>query len=350
MPKSNHRIGTRSAHIPSSFRRKKATILAELERPDNDYTDKSPKGSVDAEILELIAKINEFEGYVTTSSCAGRVVVFVEGRKALREDKSGVVDGASDAQQETGRDVSSNATSVGGGPGGKGHGNKWFPVPVEEVSSTSPTALHDLFQLEPKSTPSSGPTTSNLSYRPDLRLIKLSFSPLILHILCANLQGAKVLLAAAINAGFRESGVQSLKALDDEEAGVMLAIRTAGLGFDTVVGCVEEQEDYDVLLQVDKSCVDEHYLRMCTGVINERFVWNNERKERLIRELVKLKTESEANTQWEDADTRRERKRQEGLQRRAEKQDQNMRAQTSPETEKKQESMLEEGLLPQYGI
>lgn len=48
------------------------------------YADLSPKGTVDAGIRELIGEINAREGLVTTSSCAGRVSVFLEGKKKRR--------------------------------------------------------------------------------------------------------------------------------------------------------------------------------------------------------------------------------------------------------------------------
>jgi tRNA wybutosine-synthesizing protein 3 len=66
---------------PSHFVRKKERILALLAVPDAEYSDASPKGSVDAGIRDLIGEINALDGFVTTSSCAGRVSVFVEGNK-----------------------------------------------------------------------------------------------------------------------------------------------------------------------------------------------------------------------------------------------------------------------------
>jgi len=64
------------------FSVKKATILDGLSRPDSQYTDASPKGSVDEGIRDLIDQINAQEGLVTTSSCAGRVSVYLEGKKS----------------------------------------------------------------------------------------------------------------------------------------------------------------------------------------------------------------------------------------------------------------------------
>ncbi|KAK5319724.1 hypothetical protein LTR70_004908 [Exophiala xenobiotica] len=319
--------------IPASFSKKKAQILSDISNHDStDYSDKSPKGSIDSEIIELIDEINAFEAYVTTSSCAGRAAVFVEGRKAVASTSTSTAvatngEGEARARETAGKTqiapASNKATPTAAGPGGKGHGNKWLyvshsPVPTSHLTSTDPAELYGLFQLQlmPGSPLAPIPTHAHPQHSP--RLIKLSFSPLILHVLCANLHAAKGLLAAAINAGFRESGVQSLKALDDDGAGVMVGIRTAGLGFETVVGCVDGDGE-ETEKEVYRGLVDEGYLRMCVGVVNRRFGWNVERRERLRGELGVLKRRGGEERGWEDSGVRRERKREEGLRRRQER-------------------------------
>jgi len=58
--------------------------MAEAQRFGNDKArvlekaDLSRKGSVDANITCLVDFINSEEAYYTTSSCSGRIVVFVE--------------------------------------------------------------------------------------------------------------------------------------------------------------------------------------------------------------------------------------------------------------------------------
>src|SRR5689334_3638228 len=52
------------------FQEKKKKILKQLNTPDAEYSDLSPKGSVDEGIRDLISDINEVSGLVTTSSCA----------------------------------------------------------------------------------------------------------------------------------------------------------------------------------------------------------------------------------------------------------------------------------------
>lgn len=98
---------------PEHFSAKKAKILSHLSVPDAEYSDASPKGTVDEGIRDLIAQINCVDGFVTTSSCAGRVSVFVEGRKTVEAGHDGQVAGV----------------------GGKGAGGAWLLVSHQPVAS-----------------------------------------------------------------------------------------------------------------------------------------------------------------------------------------------------------------------
>jgi tRNA wybutosine-synthesizing protein 3 len=93
--------------MAAAFKEKKESILQSLNQPDEAYHDLSPKGTVDEGIRGLIQKINRIPGLVTTSSCAGRVSVFLEGRSRSTQPLPDV------AEEDT--------TS----PGGKG-GGKWL--------------------------------------------------------------------------------------------------------------------------------------------------------------------------------------------------------------------------------
>jgi tRNA wybutosine-synthesizing protein 3 len=66
--------------MTSRFESRKQKILEQLDAPDSEYHDLSPKGSIDAPIRELIGEINGFDGIVTTSSCSGRISIFLEGQ------------------------------------------------------------------------------------------------------------------------------------------------------------------------------------------------------------------------------------------------------------------------------
>lgn len=95
-----------------AFVDKKRRILDQLAVPSADYADASPKGSVDVGIRDLIDEINQAAGFVTTSSCAGRVSVFLEGRRVADAD-------AEDDQIA--------------GVGGKGAGGTWLFVSHDPV-------------------------------------------------------------------------------------------------------------------------------------------------------------------------------------------------------------------------
>lgn len=78
----------------------------------------SPKGTVDAGIRELIDVINGVEGLVTTSSCAGRVSVFLEGSRKVAGG-AGVsvpITGSGELGSGSGRDYGSGG--VAGNDGG----------------------------------------------------------------------------------------------------------------------------------------------------------------------------------------------------------------------------------------
>jgi tRNA(Phe) wybutosine-synthesizing methylase Tyw3 len=128
--------------LPQSFVTKKKTILDQLSVPASEYGDLSPKGSIDEGIRELIDEINLIEGCVTTSSCSGRISVFLEGKKHVGEgvlcdqvragEDKGVVRGGQDempAFTEKGKIKETRA-----GVGGKG-GGRWLYVSHSEVET-----------------------------------------------------------------------------------------------------------------------------------------------------------------------------------------------------------------------
>jgi tRNA wybutosine-synthesizing protein 3 len=121
--------------------------------------------------------------------------------------------------------------------------------------------------------------------------------------MAASLHHAQHVLSAAIGAGFRESGVQSLKNLDDPNALPMVAVRTAGLAFSTVIGYMSGSSQVGL--------VEEEQLKLLLKVANERFVANADRIARFRERL--LHSRSSHPPGWEEESTRRERKRAEGL-------------------------------------
>ena len=137
----------------------------------------------------------------------------------------------------------------------------------------------------------------------------------------ASLHHAQPILAAAINAGFRESGIQSLKNLDDANAFPMVAIRSSGLALESVIGCVPDRvkdtsrkgSDSKNYLdsEVVHSLVSDNYLALLINIANDRFISNTERMRRFEFDL--FDREATTTSGWEDSKTRQERKRAEGL-------------------------------------
>lgn len=267
--------------------------------------------------MDLIDEINAYPGLVTTSSCAGRVSVFLEGRRSKTSPEKDDLAGDGDGKQhEEPPAKTSKAVPV---PGGKGFGGRWLFVshePLDEsLLRSNNKTWSEVFNLTPLDSPYESNAGNSSSTPGDLpRLTKFAFEPLILHVLCADLPHAAPLLAAAVNAGFRESGVQSLK---EGGEGVMVGIRTAGLAVESVVGVGVEDKDGDWCQAV----VGDGYLGLLVGVSGERFRANEERRERLRGELRVMMERSQGvggEEGWEDKDVRARRKRAEGLRRREE--------------------------------
>jgi tRNA wybutosine-synthesizing protein 3 len=137
------------------FQTRKQKILEQLTVPDEQYQDLSPKGSVDAPIRVLIGDINVLEGLVTTSSCSGRISVFLEGRKA-------------DPTEANPQDESA------AGPGGKGGGGLWLYISHDPIATTpdGPADFMTTFGLT-KGGSADGPSS------PVCRYIHLKFEPMV---------------------------------------------------------------------------------------------------------------------------------------------------------------------------
>lgn len=110
----------------------------------------------------------------------------------------------------------------------------------------------------------------------------------------------------------------------------MVAVRTAGLAFDSVVAYLDHSRKVVPM-------VEEGYLRTLLQVSLDRFQVNTERKERFREALLHAiqgvgKSGRENKEGWEPADQRRERKRAEGLRRKAEMQKQKSAAYDESQT------------------
>lgn len=181
--------------IPAAFTAKKDGILASLATPDADYTDASPKGSIDVPIRRLIDRINALEGVVTTSSCSGRISVFLEGTKGNhggnvgepngveRVDSDDVIDQVDSEVGQMEEKNSLKRVPQRAVPGGKGNGGRWLfvshdPLPEEflraEASLSRALGL-DIDANANGALPSS--LESAISRQP--RLIRFQFEPMV---------------------------------------------------------------------------------------------------------------------------------------------------------------------------
>lgn len=109
----------------------------------------------------------------------------------------------------------------------------------------------------------------------------------------------------------------------------MVAVRSAGLAFESIIGVVrdrsvlppgglgsdedEKRQEEDVI----EALVGEEHLEILVGIANERFEANTERIRRFEAVLFEG-MEKKISDDWEDKQTRQERKKAEGLKRREE--------------------------------
>ncbi|TVY26990.1 tRNA wybutosine-synthesizing protein 3-like protein [Lachnellula hyalina] len=271
---------------PPSFLAKKTRILSQLAVPDSQYDDLSPKGSIDEGIRDLIAEINGIEGCVTTSSCAGRVSVFLEGKKdsssvsvsAVEERNGSEIEGEG---REEGNDDDDDDDDIGergtkAGIGGKGGGGRWLFVSHDPVSIDKGRDLAGYLGMERRKGDGDEELGVGMEAR-EVRFVHFKFEPMILHILTSSLQQAQNVLSAALQAGFRESGALNLVAAG-EQATPMVGVRSMGLALESIIGYEEGGSGICM--------VPEAQLGMLLRVGNERFVENGRRIAR-FRGLLK---------------------------------------------------------------
>jgi tRNA wybutosine-synthesizing protein 3 len=127
--------------------------------------------------------------------------------------------------------------------------------------------------------------------------------------MAASLHHARLALAAAINAGFRESGLQSLKNLEDSNSFPMVAVRTSGLALSSLIGFVKDGSAED-----DVQCmVEESYLEILLKLANDRFQANTARINRFREHL--REHQRRPGMLWEAQTNRKQRNEAVGLER-----------------------------------
>lgn len=174
------------------FIEKKARILESLNAPIDSYTDASPKGSIDESIRPLIELINNSENYVTTSSCAGRIAVFLEGVARVAQSRQTLGRPAHYVEQETAGDDSAITNSsdtrqtaaaqthetIGAvnSSSGKGSGGRWLFVAHSKIDlDRYSKSLSRLLGLEHMC----GPDTQLLLDMHGSRFVHFKFEPMV---------------------------------------------------------------------------------------------------------------------------------------------------------------------------
>lgn len=198
------------------FEKRKAATLASIR---SSVTDKSPKGYLDEPIIPLLETINHHPFYFTTSSCSGRISILSQPKPQ------------------------SNVPTKK-----KARGGSWLYISHDPADPESVIRL--LFpsqstQLDPSDQP------SELVFR---------FEPLIIAVECKDLGSAQFLVATAISAGFRESGITSC----GDGKRVIIAIRCS-IRMEVPLGDTE------------KLMVSPEYVKFLVDIANEKMGANRKR-------------------------------------------------------------------------
>lgn len=193
---------------------------------------------------------------VTTSSCSGRVSVFLEGVK--------------------------DTTKIGS----KGNEGRWLYVNHEpEIENWYKQFL---FVQDVLAFPSS----------PLTRFVLYKFEPLILHVKCRDLFTAQELYKTAMNCGFRESGINNNN---------IVAIRIS-IKLDVPIGFMDH---LNIIVNVN-----ENYLQFLTKLSIDRFTENFKKLNQLEEAIQNMEFKREPVK--ETKEQRRDRKMREGMARREE--------------------------------
>ncbi|CCW69517.1 unnamed protein product [Phytomonas sp. Hart1] len=223
------------------FTQRKAQILANL---GGNACDLSPKGTVDAKCLPIMAILNTYADYITTSSCSGRIALFHSHSNIMNTNTelNGLGEGFLEGTASKGLSLKR----------GSGNALGWLLVkhgalfPAEMLaavrylcgfpSTDEDRALdeaqmcywqsfnteEDAFQSEMEGVLlEAGRNTSWMDSNQDSKedgglfpevptfgTICLKMEPFVMHVECRSMESAKRLLSAAVSdAGYRNSGV-----------------------------------------------------------------------------------------------------------------------------------------------
>lgn len=251
------------------FEQKKASILKEIEETTATTPDLSPKGTIDEICIPIINLINSHNDMVTTSSCSGRVSVFVEGIKDIHDI---------------------NDIKIGA----KGNQGHWLFVTHDKG------ALPNWYKQVALKYNTDETHKFATMLNKNTRYILYKFEPLILHVKCRDLASANALYSAAMGCGFRESGIGS-----NNIVGIRISIK-----LDVPIGYLDAEQQL-------VSFVSEDYLEVLTKLSEDRFQENFKKLDSLYKAIERLSNKPEKPAvHVETKEERKERKMKEGMARR----------------------------------
>ncbi|AMD22302.1 HGL038Cp [Eremothecium sinecaudum] len=246
------------------FNQKKESILRKI---NSGLGDLSPKGSIDELCLPIIKLVNSHDDMVTSSSCSGRLSVFVEGNKLKNAEHVKL--------------------------GGKGLGGRWLFVTHDksDVLNWSDKLSEELIK---------NTATNSGEISKGTRLVLYKYEPFILHVKCRNFDVASKLYNIAMSCGFRESGIGSNN---------VVAVRIS-MGLNIPIGYLNENTGKLNML------VSQDYISVVDALTFGKFE-ENERKIKELYQSIELNmihgSKPEDFEVIESKEERRERKRREGL-------------------------------------
>jgi len=170
--------------MTSLFDKQKADCFSKI--------DLSRKGSIDLPIVEVIQYINNHKNYFSLSSCSGRIVVFAEGVVAVNQPPGVAVGDGEQSERVLEKEAGPLDDQLVGDRDSKFQivkaGCDWI-----HVSHTLVDAEEVFSQIRAR------------EGRPGCVVIK--FEPFILHVQCRDIDAAKLVHTAAVESGYRNSGI-----------------------------------------------------------------------------------------------------------------------------------------------
>jgi tRNA(Phe) wybutosine-synthesizing methylase Tyw3 len=184
-------------------------ILSDLQENKND---KSLAGRVDPQIAALVDYVNtSFPQYVTSSSCAGRVSLFHKGIKekgVFASPRLSVADAASDAATSSASTTPADVALIerrkrgSFGQGALYQSHDRLPDDTCGIVAESVVPALERFWMWRKAQASDATLYAS-------EVLQLKFEPMILHVLCIDLEAAAELLKCGSESGQMSSGIVS---------------------------------------------------------------------------------------------------------------------------------------------